>query len=104
MLAASEYSLERWKCTSTNWSSSRSATRVSCRVAEITISLLIFPSIAVPFQSARATPGNGDAKQGGISETRRLGQRGLRPSGAGVELSRWNQSNLKRPYERSLER
>src|SRR5260370_27548560 len=41
MLPASEYSLARWKNTSTNWSSSRMATLVSWRFAEITNSLLM---------------------------------------------------------------
>src|SRR5712692_7630991 len=41
MLPASEYSLERWKNTSTSWSSSRIATFVSWRFAEITNSLLM---------------------------------------------------------------
>src|SRR5579863_463410 len=41
MLPASEYSLARWKNTSTSWSSSRMATFVSWRFAEITSSLLM---------------------------------------------------------------
>src|SRR5216684_98060 len=41
MLPASEYSLARWKNTSTNRSSSRMATLVSWRFAEITNSLLM---------------------------------------------------------------
>src|SRR6266567_3582368 len=41
MLPASEYSLARWKKTSTNRSSSRMATLVSWRFAEITNSLLM---------------------------------------------------------------
>src|SRR5689334_10499176 len=41
MLPASEYSLERWKYSSTSWSSSSSATLVSCRLDEITNSLLM---------------------------------------------------------------
>src|ERR1035438_4405177 len=41
MLPASEYSLARWKNTSTSWSSSRMATFVSWRFDEITSSLLM---------------------------------------------------------------
>src|SRR5215471_20229393 len=54
MLPASEYSFDLWKYTSTNWSSSRSANRVSWRLAAITISLLtilILPS-RLPFVQA----------------------------------------------------
>jgi hypothetical protein len=73
-------------------------------VAEITISLLIFPSIAVLFQSARATPGNGDAKQGGI-----LKQGGSDKGACGHPAPEWSSPigtdpTLKRPSERSLER
>src|SRR5580693_7725331 len=41
MLPAREYSLARWKNTSTSWSSSRIATLVSWRFAAITNSLLM---------------------------------------------------------------
>src|SRR5271156_4663140 len=41
MLPASEYSLARWKKTSTSWSSSRIATLISWRFAAITNSLLM---------------------------------------------------------------
>src|SRR5580704_11221120 len=41
MLPAREYSLARWKNTSTSWSSSRIATLISWRFAAITNSLLM---------------------------------------------------------------
>src|SRR5580658_10918710 len=41
MLPASEYSLARWKKTSTSWSSSRIPSLISWRFAEITNSLLM---------------------------------------------------------------
>src|ERR1700733_15286202 len=41
MLPASEYSLARWKKTSTSWASSRIATLISWRFAAITNSLLM---------------------------------------------------------------
>src|SRR6516162_7107676 len=66
MLPASEYSFDLWKYTSTNWSSSRSANRVSWRLAAITISLLtilILPS-RLPFTQAGFTAGAPAAESG----------------------------------------
>src|ERR1700735_3657900 len=59
MLPASEYSLARWKKTSTSWSSSRIATLISWRFAAITNSLLMnAPTIHGENRSSKKREGN----------------------------------------------
>src|SRR5579862_633781 len=97
MLPAREYSLARWKNTSTSWSSSRIATLISWRFAAITNSLLMnAPTVHGENRSLKKARGREHCQPGapGDPQDRLPGTHGLKI----FQPRRWR-STLKHPAE-----